>query len=129
MPREAHPCLRLSNLKSDGPHQFQRIALLNDSWAHTVVEDHLTVDHCVFEMDVRGPGCEGMGNLSQCKIVSSDQSDSAPFHQAFDNGFGSHGAVVRIRSMKDFVEKKQNRKVPLRQFHDVVDPLNLRIEP
>ena len=47
--------------ESDGAHQLERVALLNDSRSQTVVEHHLSIFQVVFEVTVGGARCERDG--------------------------------------------------------------------
>ena len=77
--------MRASNLKPDRSHERQRIAVLNDARPHAVVEEHLSIDQAVGEMDVGDSRFRAGGELGQGKVVGRDHADRASFDQSLDD--------------------------------------------
>src|SRR5207237_5786271 len=91
------------HFESDGAHQLERVALLNDSGSKTVIEDHLPIFQMIFKVSIAGKRRERIRNFGQSQIVSGDQTDGPSRDQSAQNSFGANRPVVRVRSMQDFI--------------------------
>ena len=61
-------------------------------------------------MHVDGVAFERVHNLGQCQIVSCHDADRLVLNQLADNSFRSDAAVVRVRSLQNFIQQKQQRR-------------------
>src|SRR5262245_41328569 len=108
-------------------HQRQRVAFFNDAGMEAVIEDHAAIFKMVLEMKISGARRKGFSEFGESQIVCGNQADRLPVDQAADDRLGADSAIVRIRAVQDFVQKKEHRHL-FRKLHDVVQTLNLSIE-
>ena len=107
-----------SHIQPHSAHQRQRVAALDDSRPHLVVEYHRAGFDAIFEMHVRGGGAERRRQLGQREVVGGDQTDGAAADQRPYNRFGSNPPVVRVGAVEDLVEQKQDRRLAAGQIDD-----------
>lgn len=58
------------DLQSHCPHEREGVALLYNPWAHTVVENQLSVFEVILKTDIRYAGSQCFSNMGQGQVVS-----------------------------------------------------------
>jgi hypothetical protein len=101
---------------------------LNYAWTKAVVEAQFAVLKMIFEVEICGGGSSDRNNLSQGQVVSRKQSNGAPLEQVSHHSFRADAAVVRIRSLEQFVEQKQYRQGPAGEISDCFQACDFGVE-
>src|SRR2546430_1340832 len=94
-----------------------------------VVEDHLSVDNLVLEVNVGGPQRRIVYDLREGQIVRRDETDGPTLHQRPNDGFRANAAVMGVGAVQDLVQEKEDRTWPRCPLHDLPQAHDLRVEP
>ncbi len=65
--------------------------------------------------------------LGKGQIVSGDKANCLTAQQAFNQPFSANSPVLRIRTLKNLIEKKERRRAG-RELHYIPDALDLSIK-
>jgi hypothetical protein len=101
---------------------------LYNAGSQHVIEDHLSVFEPIFKVRIGRSRSKRIRDFCKSEIVCGDESDGSLLYQSTDDRLGSDRPVMRIGSVKNFVQQQQHRERLLRKFHDVSQSLYFRIE-
>lgn len=76
----------------------------------SVVEGHFAVSQLILEMDIGGWQMGIFGNLSEGKVVRTDQSHRIVGEERTDDGVGPHSPVVGIGAVQNLIQEKEERR-------------------
>jgi len=118
------------DIQADRPHQFEPIALGDNSVTELVIERDPSVRQFVLKVDIAKASIARFDtNVGQREIVCADQADRSALHQSAQNSFGSDAAVIRVRSLQKFVEQEKQSWRFTREVEDLSQPLDFSVEP
>src|SRR5262245_46053008 len=103
-------CIRLqSHLQTNRPHQLQRVTLFHDSRTKLIVKGNFSVLDMILKVHIESRRYKLLSDMGQSKIVSCHKSKGTSGHQCLDNTFSPNSSIVRIRSMKEFIQQEKER--------------------
>ena len=118
----------IADVQSDHAHQLQRVAFPDDSGADSIVKVHRSVIQMIFEVNVDRVAPERVNDFRQRQIVCGHDADRFVFNQLLDDAFRADSTVVRVRSLQDFVQQKQQRRGLAGSFDNRLDTRDDRIK-
>ena len=101
----------------------------NDSWTHSIIEQHFAVLEPVFEVDVLDLGRESVADLGQGQVVGRYKADRAQIDQAADDRFGPDASIVRVGAVEQLVEQEEQGEWSAGAHDDLTHPGDLGIKP
>src|ERR1700728_1448517 len=93
-------CAISLNVETDGAHQLQRIAGLNDPMAQMMIKSQFAIFQVILKVKIRAGGPYVNGDFGESQVVRCKQSDSSSLQQIPDHGFSADATVMRVCSLK-----------------------------
>jgi allantoicase len=85
-----------SDFEADEAHEFEGVALRNDSVAQLEIEAHFSVLDEILKVGIAHNAADGCGHVRERQIVCGDHSNGAVVDQRAYEAFCSDSAVMRI---------------------------------
>ena len=94
--------------QTDAPHQLERVAFLDDSRSHPIVERDTPVFDVIFKVHIEGVRSDVVNNLGERQIVSGDKSHGTALNQRPYDRSRSDSAVVRVGAASNSSNRKSS---------------------
>ena len=108
-----------SDIEADRAHEFESVALLDDTLPEGIIEMHYAPFQVILEVDVVESTCALGNDLGQRKVMGRDNPQSTMLDKSLDHGLSTDSSIMGVCSVQDLVQQKERRGGFARDFHDL----------
>src|ERR1700729_3406473 len=116
------------DFEADKAHQFDAVALGDDSVAELEVELHLAVFDLVLEMDVVEASVSLFADVCKGQVVCADEADGAARQQGAHESLRPDETIFGVCALEELIEQEEDGRVAFGEIADLTEAGDLGVE-